>query len=499
MKILITGATGFIGFQLALEARRHGHVVVATGQLNNEVERGRAQQLAAMDLAVIEGSVCDADFAKRVVAGCEVVVHLAAAQHEANVPDEYFHRVNVQGTRTLLSAAVARGVKRFVYGSSIGVYGAASGAALTEESATAPANAYGASKLAAESEVKRVASQIEVVIARISETYGPGDYRLLKLFKAADRGLMLMIGGGHNRRQPIHVHDLARGLLLMSEHPAASGETFVLAGPTPITTLDVGTAISSALDRNIVQARLPMNVMLAAAHACERLCKPLKIQPPLHQRRLDYFRKSFFFSTEKARSLLGFEPTIAFAAGARDTAAWYRSQGLLRSTGAPTSNTKTELSLGRSDVPLTTFEGARWHLSDILEYTHDAIIVWEMDGAGIVYWNRAAEQLYGFSRQEAFGRTTHVLLHTQLDGSVSELEEKLSRYGVWIGNLRHRKRDGSSIVVHARLALMAQRNGKWLVLEVNRDLTSGLDMDASQRTLQQHLSKMNESHSSALR
>jgi len=114
-----------------------------------------------------------------------------------------------------------------------------------------------------------------------------------------------------------------------------------------------------------------------------------------------------------------------------------------------------------------------WLSPDLLEFTHDAIIIWEMDGSGIVYWNSAAEQLYGYSRHEARGRVTHDLLCTRLaaGGGGSELERRLARYGVWVGELHHRTRDGRIVHVDARLALTSQHNGRWLVLEVNRDIT----------------------------
>ncbi len=88
----------------------------------------------------------------------------------------------------------------------------------------------------------------------------------------------------------------------------------------------------------------------------------------------------------------------------------------------------------------------------ILELTHDAIIIWEMEGRGIVYWNRAAETMYGYSRDVALGRVTHDLLKTELSGGVGELEEKLARYGVWIGELCHMRNDGERVEVESTVA-----------------------------------------------
>lgn len=145
-------------------------------------------------------------------------------------------------------------------------------------------------------------------------------------------------------------------------------------------------------------------------------------------------------------------------------------------------------------VPLAPGEGActdpthPWLSANLLEFTHDAIIIWEMDGDGILYWNQAAEQLYGYSRHEARGKLTHRLLRTRIaaGGGGPELELALARFGVWVGELRHRSRDGRTIEVDARLALMSQRNGRWLVLEVNRDISDqrSAELQRKQATVQ---------------
>lgn len=330
MKMLVTGGTGFIGARLALEARSRGHSVVVAGQLNSDAERTRARELEARGVNLEQGPLQDPAYARRIVEGCSLVIHLAAAQHEANVPDSYFFDVNVTGTRSLLDACRVAGVERFVYGSTIGVYGESSGAPLDENSPPRPVNVYGRSKLAAEELVRSYRGDaLELCIVRISETYGPGDFRLLKLFRAVNRGRFFMIGSGSNRRQPIYVADMVRGLLLAGAHPAAVGETFVMAGDETLSTHDVVQEIANALHRPPPRWRVPLWPFLAAAVVMERTLAPLGIQPPLHRRRLDFFRKSFLFSTAKARALLDFAPTVSFRSGASETAAWYRDNGFL--------------------------------------------------------------------------------------------------------------------------------------------------------------------------
>ena len=492
MKLLVTGGTGFIGSQLAREARAHGHDVVVTGLLNNAEEQQRADRLEAAGIRVTDGSLRVPSFVQQLVRDRDAVIHLAAAQHAVNVSDDYFYEVNVEATRLLLEACVRAKVDRFLYGSTIGVYGSAKGAAITEETALAPDNVYSRSKVEAERIVRSFSERIETTIVRISEAYGPEDLRLLKLFKAARRGLSILLGDGRNLHQPIHVHDLVRGLLLAVEHPAAKNETILLAGPSPLTTREMLDTVRAAIGAPVRQFRVPTLPIAAAARITEAVCKRLTIQPPLHLRRLDFFRKSFWFQTSKARRLLGFEATISFPAGIRDAMNWYTNAGYLKHAPQPQAFAPHESAPlpSDADVPLAAFENAHWRTSDILEYTNDAIIVWEMGGAGILYWNRAAEQLYGFSRQQALGRTTHLLLHTQLEGGVDGLEGKLSRYGIWIGVLRHRRSDGDAVLVDARLSLMAQRDGRWLVLEVNRELSPSAEPQNLAPALDVHLAHM---------
>ena len=102
-----------------------------------------------------------------------------------------------------------------------------------------------------------------------------------------------------------------------------------MAGREVMTTNEMVERIATALDRKPPRMQLPMWPFLVAATVLEKTLQPLGIQPPLHRRRLDFFRKSFVFSTVKAQRLLGFMPEIDFQSGAADTARWYRSRGLL--------------------------------------------------------------------------------------------------------------------------------------------------------------------------
>jgi nucleoside-diphosphate-sugar epimerase len=332
MKTLITGATGFIGSRLALRCLDEGMAVRGLGRRRSPVEEENARELEGRGAQIREVSVEDRGELAAAMAGVEVVFHLAAAQHEANVPDEYFRAVNVDGTRNVFDAAEAEGVGRVVHGSTIGVYGWRPGQIVGEGAPLEPDNIYGVTKLEGEGVVRSYAGRVPFAIARISETYGPGDRRLLKLFKGVERGLCLQIGAGRNLHHLVYIDDLVAGLLGAARKEQALGRTFVLAGREPVTTRAMLEAVSRSLGRPPRIVRVPLAPLELTAALLEGTLRPLGVQPPLHRRRLDFFRKSFAFSLEEALAL-GYKPEVGLDGGMRATARWYVDQGLVSPGG----------------------------------------------------------------------------------------------------------------------------------------------------------------------
>ena len=123
MRTLITGGTGFIGSRLAMKCLERGDYVRVIGQENNSAERINRKLIETRGAKVFLESVTNKERIFALVADIDIVYHLAAAQHEANVPDQVFRDVNVTGTRNILEAGLNAGVKRFIHGSTIGVYG----------------------------------------------------------------------------------------------------------------------------------------------------------------------------------------------------------------------------------------------------------------------------------------------------------------------------------------------------------------------------------------
>ena len=333
MEVLITGATGFIGSVLARRCADIGHNVTALGQTNNDWESRHAENLQRIGIEVLVGSILDESVLKAACSGKDAVIHLAAAQHESKASMDFFHDVNVNGTRNVLEASVRAGVNRFVQGSTIGVYGCASGQPLNEDSPLRPDNVYGKTKLEGERVARAYSDKIGVSIARISETYGPEDKRLLTLFRGIDKGWFPLVGSGKNRHQPIFVNDLADSLIDIASGDATVGEIINLAGPAPVSTIDMIHDVEHAAGHDSHIVHVPMMPFIGAAILMEKLFPPLGLTPPLTQRRLDFFRKEFWFDTSKSLRLLGNGAKTDFELGAMATMEWYKSNGLIAEHG----------------------------------------------------------------------------------------------------------------------------------------------------------------------
>lgn len=329
MKTLITGGTGFIGSRLALRLLAEGNQVRIFGRTNTPAEEENDRVLREKGVERVHGSITDPDAVEKAVRERDTVFHLAAAQHEANISDQVFWDVNVTGTENLLAACMTHRVRRLVHGSTIGVYGSSMGGVIDENSPLKPDNIYGKTKLAGEQAALAFSDRMPVTAIRISETYGPGDRRLLKLFRGINANRFFVIGSGENLHHPVYIDDLVNGFLLAAEKKEALGQIFLLAGPAPVTTTEMVQEIAQALGKKPLPFRSPFFPFLVMAWLMEATLKPLGIQPPLYRRRLDFFKKSFCLDTTKATTLLGFSPATTFHDGAARTAAWYKKQNLM--------------------------------------------------------------------------------------------------------------------------------------------------------------------------
>jgi len=159
-----------------------------------------------------------------------------------------------------------------------------------------------------------------------------------------------MIGPGDNIHHLIYIDDLIEGFLQAASKDLESGTLLVLAGKEPVTTNTMVECIAKELHIALPRFRAPLALFMLAAVVLEKTLRPLGIQPPLHRRRMDFFKKSFSFSTDKARRLLDFDPQHTFAQGVAATAKWYQDEGYLGDSGSSGGHETAMKKFNRADT-----------------------------------------------------------------------------------------------------------------------------------------------------
>ena len=257
MKILVTGATGFVGRALC------GHLAVNGHRAIPAVRRasGLADEVAVGDL----GESTDWRIA---LAGCDAVVHLAARVHVmddcAQDPEAVYRAINTDATLNLARQAAAAGVRRLVYISSIKVNGEGADTPYRETDAPAPEGGYAKSKWEAEQGLRQIEQEtgLEVVILRPPLVYGPGvKANFMRLMRLVERGWPLPLGAIHNRRSLLYLGNFVDAIRLCVEHPAAAGRTFLLDDGEAVSTPELVRALARAMGRPARLLAMPAGVL----------------------------------------------------------------------------------------------------------------------------------------------------------------------------------------------------------------------------------------------
>lgn len=334
MNVLVTGATGFTGSSLAARLAQEGHRVNALCRPGSNIE-----PLRDMGAKIIEGDITDAGAVDRAVRGMEKVFHVAAVFRTAGHTDDYYRAVNRDGTANVLEAARRHGCERVVHCSTGGVHGHIEPEIAPADETTRfnPGDIYQVTKLEGELLAHdAIAAGQPVTIFRPAGIYGPGDLRLLKLFRMIQKRHFIMFGRGEVNFGLVYIDDLVEGILLCGELDEALGETFILSGPESLPLKEMVATIAEALKVDPPRLRLPVWPLLAAAAVCENVCVRMGIEPPLHRRRAHLFVNNREFTHAKATRLLGYMPKVHAEEGLRRTAAWYVQNGLLGGTASET-------------------------------------------------------------------------------------------------------------------------------------------------------------------
>ena len=256
-RVLVTGATGFVGRALRAQLDAAGHAVVPS------VRHGTGSP----DEVVIGDIGLSTDW-RLTLAGCDAVVHLAARVHmmQESVQDPLalYREINTEATLNLARQAAQAGVKRFVFVSTIKVNGEGRDEPYRETDVPAPEDAYAISKWEAEQGLLKIAQEtgLEVVILRPPLVYGPGvKANFLRLMQTVQKGWPLPLGAIRNRRSLLYLGNFVDAIRLCLEHPAAAGQTFLLDDGEAVSTPDLIRAVARAMGRPARLIAVPVGVL----------------------------------------------------------------------------------------------------------------------------------------------------------------------------------------------------------------------------------------------
>jgi nucleoside-diphosphate-sugar epimerase len=327
VKVLVTGATGFVGSHVVDVLLERGHEVFYIARKTSNF-----RWLEGKSATRVDGSLFDVNSLRPAVEGMDVVIHVAgltAAKNEAE-----FLKGNRDATQNLLDAirAYAPSLRRYVHISSLAVCGPAVqlDEPITEESPLKPITAYGRTKKLAEQCVT-ACSDIPWTIVRPPAVYGPRDEAILTFFQTINKGLASFIGFDEKRVSLVHVRDLARGIVDAAFADVAVGQTYFISSDETYTWDQISAVTASIMGkRKLLRLRLPHSVVLSIAGTVGFFGK-LAGKPPVldYEKGIDLTQKYWICSTTKARRELGYRQEMSLADGIRDTVEWYRGASWL--------------------------------------------------------------------------------------------------------------------------------------------------------------------------
>ena len=292
-------------------------------------DEARAGSLKGDGIILATGDIRDAAAVERAAQRVEVIYHVAAIYRQAGLREDEYRAVNARAVGTVIEAASRAGVKRVVHCSTVGVHGDVEHPPANEDAPLKPGDIYQVTKLEGERVAREAGARagVEVVIARPTGIYGPGDRRLLKLFRGVARRRFLVLGSGEIFYHLTYIDDLVEGFRLCGEVPAAAGRTYILAGGEVTTLNDLIRIVAEVAGVQPPTLHLPVLPVWVAGAACELICAPFGIEPPLYRRRVDFFTKSRAFDIARARGELGYAPQVSLREGIRWTLDWYSRAG----------------------------------------------------------------------------------------------------------------------------------------------------------------------------
>jgi len=329
LKVLVTGATGFLGGHMAEGLIEEGHQVVAMVRASSETSR-----LEGLGVELREAQLDDPSSLREAVRGVDAVIHLAA-YYTFSGKWESYRRVNIDGTENLIKAALAEGVDRFIYCSSTEAMGPVEAIPADESSDPRPAYDYGRSKLMAEELVRRFENAgLRYTILRPSGIYGPRNVNDVSFWFitsfANSIASRFMIGNGESHVQFVHVKDVVQAHLLALNDPRSIGETYIVSEDRSYSYKEVYAMLADILGKPMPKLRLNpflAKAMIAPVQAANAMLRRDNFMWRLST--VDAVSSDRSYSVDKIATELGYSPAYRLEEGLRETVEWYQANGYI--------------------------------------------------------------------------------------------------------------------------------------------------------------------------
>ncbi len=327
MEALVTGGSGFTGSNLVKKLIGKNHKVRVLARASSKVD-----DLKKLGARIITGDISNREDVFSAVKGASQVFNIAASYRDAGLDEKVYQDVNYQGAINVADACLKYKIPVLVHCSTIGVVSSIEDPPGNETDPYSPDDAYQRSKCRAEKAVLGYVKEkgLRAAIIRPCAIYGPGDIRLLKMFKMAAKKRPVMFGRGNATYHMVFIDDLTDSFMLASEKRKAIGEVFIIGHEEYCTLNQLFTMIAGEFGISAKIIHIPLLPVEVLAAVLEFIYKPLKKQPPLYKRRVAFFKKNRAFDISKAKNILGFKPKYSLKQGLGKTAEWYLKNGYIK-------------------------------------------------------------------------------------------------------------------------------------------------------------------------
>ena len=325
MKVLVTGATGFIGRHLTQVLCEKGYSVRVLVRPSSNINF-----LKSLNTEIVYGEITDYGAVTKAVEGCQYIYHLAAKTSRTKALKQNLYAVNVDGTENVARAASLANVKRLIFGSSCGVYGIIKNPPANEKTATFPNTPYRQSKLLGEKIVLSYYRKtgLPVVIVRLPSVIGYGSLNWLGLCKAIATEKFRLIGKGENYMQFCHALDAVDGLMKCALAPNIAGNCYIIADEQAVQLNHFVNMVAQELGVTLTQNNLP-KLPFQVFFSLSQIIKDFSDVELPRSHQYEMFLTNRILTIAKAQKELDYCPSIPFRQGVHETIQWYKEQGRL--------------------------------------------------------------------------------------------------------------------------------------------------------------------------